>query len=111
FPAVPAGAFNGPEGFHLSCCLGTLEEAREYADELSRTVPGLETEIEPMALQDAKGGQRTIYNIYVAHPELSPDEICSRLGQGKCPHLQQPCPGPGSGPSRQAGEESTRSSR
>jgi len=90
-------AFMGPlsahaagvgEEYQLCTSLGSQDQAEALASEARETVPGLATR-----LVSREVGGRTVHEIWVSHPEMTPPEICRALGKASCAKMRKDCPG------------------
>lgn len=82
--------FTAPQGLasdqdcEVCCCLGSLANAQDYAARVARLVPGVDTNIRTEQISSPKG-RSTVYSIFVSHPGMSMEEICSKLADEASP--------------------------
>jgi len=92
-----AEALPGEPGawFQYCACLEGGERAEALARRLAARLPGLETRVEQARVPGAGGRERAVGLVFVRHPELTPAQVCARLGATDC--TPPGAPGPGGG--------------
>ncbi|BBD06818.1 hypothetical protein [Desulfovibrio ferrophilus] len=72
--------------FQLCTCLGTMADAERLVDESQEAVSGLEAQIRPQKIDG-----RTVFEIWVWHPEMTPQQLCTALGRASCASARGEC--------------------
>lgn len=101
--AMPGAAFGQDPGlprepgawFQYCACLEGGEHAEALARRLAARLPGLETRVEQALAPGPGGQQRAVGLVFVRHAELTPAQVCARLGPADCPPPGAPAPGGG----------------
>lgn len=105
FFAMPGAAFGQGSSlpqepgawFQYCACLEGGERAEALARRLAARLPGLEIRVEQTLAPGPGGQQRAVGLVFVRHAQLTPAQVCTRLGPVDCPPSDAPAPVPGGG--------------